>query len=129
MNKKNEKVEKNTEVKKNELKKVSSFKKKKKIKKNITSGIAYVYSTFNNTIISIADENGNVVSIDRSDKRPIVHWITEGIETKLAIADGKELVYVEGLLEKHNHPIGTIVQLERIGYAIVEKDGLLMVHD
>ena len=36
--------------------------KKKKVKKNIVSGIAYVYSTFNNTIISIADENGNVVS-------------------------------------------------------------------
>ena len=61
MNKKNEKNEK-TDVKKVETKKVSSFKKKKKIKKNITSGIAYVYSTFNNTIISIADENGNVVS-------------------------------------------------------------------
>ena len=42
--------------------KVSSFKKKKKVKRNIISGIAYVYSTFNNTIISIADENGNVVS-------------------------------------------------------------------
>ena len=38
------------------------FKRKKKVKKNISSGIAYVYSTFNNTIISIADENGNVVS-------------------------------------------------------------------
>ena len=36
--------------------------KKKKIKKNITSGIAYVYSTFNNTIISIADESGNIIS-------------------------------------------------------------------
>ena len=42
--------------------KESQFKKKKKIKRNITSGIAYVYSTFNNTIISIADENGNVIS-------------------------------------------------------------------
>ena len=39
-----------------------NLKKKKKIKRNITSGIAYVYSTFNNTIISIADENGNVIS-------------------------------------------------------------------
>ena len=38
------------------------FTKKKKAKRNITSGIAYVYSTFNNTIISIADESGNVVS-------------------------------------------------------------------
>ena len=42
--------------------KVSSFKKKKKIKRNITSGVAYVYSTFNNTIISIADESGNVIA-------------------------------------------------------------------
>ncbi len=42
--------------------KENQFKKKKKIKRNITSGIAYVYSTFNNTIISIADENGNVIS-------------------------------------------------------------------
>ena len=38
------------------------IKPKKKIKRNIDSGIAYVYSTFNNTIISIADENGNVIS-------------------------------------------------------------------
>ena len=62
MNKKKEKVDKKTEVKKVETKVVSSFKKKKKVKKNITSGIAYVYSTFNNTIISIADESGNVIS-------------------------------------------------------------------
>ena len=68
MNKKIDKVEKKIEGKKVEVKKaettkkVSSFKKKKKAKRNITSGIAYVYSTFNNTIISIADEGGNVVS-------------------------------------------------------------------
>ena len=42
--------------------KVSTFKKKKKIKRNITTGKAYVYSTFNNTIISIADESGNVIA-------------------------------------------------------------------
>ena len=40
----------------------SSYSKKKKVKKNILNGIAYVQSTFNNTIISIADESGNVVS-------------------------------------------------------------------
>ena len=65
MNKKKEKIDKKIvtkEVKSVETKKTSSFKKKKKVKKNITSGIAYVYSTFNNTIISIADESGNVVS-------------------------------------------------------------------
>ena len=42
--------------------KKSSYSKKKKIKKVITNGIAYVQSTFNNTIVSIADTNGNVIS-------------------------------------------------------------------
>jgi small subunit ribosomal protein S11 len=42
--------------------KKSSYSKKKKVKKNILNGIAYVQSTFNNTIISIADTDGNVVS-------------------------------------------------------------------
>ena len=40
----------------------SSYSKKKKTKKNILNGIAYVQSTFNNTIISIADTNGNIIS-------------------------------------------------------------------
>ena len=42
--------------------KKSAYSKKKKIKKNILNGIAYVQSTFNNTIISIADTSGNVIS-------------------------------------------------------------------
>ena len=42
--------------------KKSSYSKKQKIKKNVLNGIAYVQSTFNNTIISIADTNGNVIS-------------------------------------------------------------------
>ena len=63
MNKKAENKEKKVDIKKvDPVKKENTFKKKKKIKRNITSGIAYVYSTFNNTIISIADESGNVVS-------------------------------------------------------------------
>ncbi len=53
---KNENQEKQKVVKK------SSYSKKKKSKKNILNGIAYVQSTFNNTIVSIADTNGNVVS-------------------------------------------------------------------
>ena len=40
----------------------SSYSKKKKVKKNILNGIAYVQSSFNNTIVTIADTNGNVVS-------------------------------------------------------------------
>ena len=49
-------------VKVNTKPKKSSYSKKKKVKKNILNGIAYVQSTFNNTIISIADTNGNVIS-------------------------------------------------------------------
>ena len=39
-----------------------SLKKKVKLKKNTSFGIAFVNSTFNNTIISITDEHGNVIS-------------------------------------------------------------------
>ena len=52
----------NKEQKTESKSKKSSYSKKKKGKKNILNGIAYVQSTFNNTIVSIADTNGNVVS-------------------------------------------------------------------
>jgi len=42
--------------------KKSTYSKKKKTKKNILNGIAYVQSTFNNTIVSIADTYGNIVA-------------------------------------------------------------------
>lgn len=35
---------------------------KKRIKKNIPKGIAHIHSTFNNTIVTISDEKGNVLS-------------------------------------------------------------------
>ena len=35
---------------------------KKKIKRSITKGVAHVLSTFNNTIVTISDEQGNVIS-------------------------------------------------------------------
>ena len=50
------------EEKAEKTKKISTYSKKKKSKKNISNGIAYVQSTFNNTIISIADTSGNVIS-------------------------------------------------------------------
>src|SRR6516225_8882462 len=36
--------------------------KKKKVKKNVQSGIAHIQSTFNNTVVTITDVSGNVVS-------------------------------------------------------------------
>ena len=57
---KNEKKEK--ELSKETVEKVKKVKKVKKIKKNITSGIAFVQATFNNTIVSITDDSGNVIA-------------------------------------------------------------------
>lgn len=34
----------------------------KKEKKNVSYGRAYIYATFNNTIVSITDQQGNVIS-------------------------------------------------------------------
>ena len=59
-----EKIEKKENQKVADTKSIkkSSYSKKKKIKKNILNGKAFVLSTFNNTIISISDNSGNVVS-------------------------------------------------------------------
>lgn len=35
---------------------------KRKIKRAITKGVAHIHSTFNNTIVTISDEQGNVIS-------------------------------------------------------------------
>ena len=61
MNKITEKV-KDKEKKVEEKTSKKPQKKKVKQKRVISSGIAFVNSTFNNTIISIADEQGNVVA-------------------------------------------------------------------
>jgi len=58
------KTQKNNEEKENkkpeEIKKVKIT--KKKVKKNITNGIAFVNATFNNTIVTITDDSGNVIA-------------------------------------------------------------------
>src|SRR5699024_11215217 len=36
--------------------------KKRRVKKNIESGVAHIRSTFNNTIVTITDKQGNAVS-------------------------------------------------------------------
>ena len=35
---------------------------KRRARKNIARGVAHIHSTFNNTIVTITDENGNAVS-------------------------------------------------------------------
>ena len=43
-------------------KKKTKTKTKTKAKRKVTNGVAHVVSSFNNTIISISDENGNVLA-------------------------------------------------------------------
>ena len=40
----------------------SKVKQKKKVRKNIAAGIAHIQSTFNNTVVTITDINGNAVA-------------------------------------------------------------------
>ena len=61
MNKDLKKVEKK-ELAKEDTKKIEKKHKVKKIKKKITSGIAFVQATFNNTIVTITDDSGNVIT-------------------------------------------------------------------
>lgn len=42
--------------------KKSTGKVKRKEKKNVTEGIVFIYSTFNNTLVSISDRQGNILS-------------------------------------------------------------------
>lgn len=56
-----------TEVKevggeKPEVKKAAPKKGKKKVKKNVATGVVHIRSTFNNTIITVTDPAGNVLS-------------------------------------------------------------------
>ncbi len=51
---------KNKDIKEEKVKK--KYSKKKQSKKNILNGIAYINSSFNNTIVSIADTSGNIVA-------------------------------------------------------------------
>lgn len=43
-------------------KKKTAAPRKKKIKRSYTKGVAHIHSTFNNTIITISDEQGNVIA-------------------------------------------------------------------
>ena len=60
--KKNEIENKDQPQDKSKSVKKSTYSKKKKAKKNVLNGIAYVQSTFNNTIVSIGDTYGNIVA-------------------------------------------------------------------
>ncbi len=42
--------------------KKTATKSKRRVKKNVSAGIAHIHSTFNNTIVTITDAQGNAIS-------------------------------------------------------------------
>ena len=60
MNKDEKSQKESLDNKANEVEKFKNI--KKKTKKHITTGIAFVNATFNNTIVSITDDSGNVIA-------------------------------------------------------------------
>ena len=80
----------------------------------------------------ILGDTAEFVSETRSDKRPIIHWISETdcIEAKLIHPKEGEILTIDGFLEKHNYEPGTMVQIERIGYGIlVDNSTVMFTHD
>ena len=60
MNNDEKKQKESLDNKANEVEKFKNI--KKKTKKHITTGIAFVNATFNNTIVTITDDSGNVIA-------------------------------------------------------------------
>ena len=70
-----------------------------------------------------------VIRTERVGNTPIIHWLPDNMAQPavLLLEEEGELVTAQGLLETNDYPDGTIVQLERMGFAIlegVEDDGV-----
>ena len=82
--------------------------------------------------VALHDHEARVESIERSDKRPIVHWlpVSQSFEAMVLSTKDDTIVHTEGQLERHKFKAGTIVQLERVGYAIVvDSTTLILCHE
>lgn len=79
----------------------SAATKKKKIKKNISTGVVHVLSTFNNTIVTVSDAAGNVIS-----------WSTAGAKgfkgSKKSTPFAAQLATEEALRQAIEHGLNTV---------------------
>ena len=68
------------------------------------------------------DSRGEVIRTERVGNTPIIHWLPENMAmpATLMLEEEGELVIASGLLENNSYPEGTVVQLERMGFAILE---------
>lgn len=86
---------------------VTPKKGKKKVKKNVLNGVVHIQSTFNNTLITIADVSGNVLSWSSAGARgfkgsrkstPFAAQVAAGDAAAKAMEHGLRnvIVYVKG---------------------------------
>ena len=77
---------------------------RKKDRKNVASGVAHIHSTFNNTIVTIADEAGNVISWSsagalgfKGSKKstPFAAQMAGEAAAKVAVTQGMKFVSVD----------------------------------
>ena len=79
--------------------------------------------------IEVKGDVATVESFERSDERPIIHWVPTRIarEAELAAPAGDELITHTGIIEDFELIVGETYQLERVGFARLEelsKDGV-----
>jgi glutamyl-tRNA synthetase len=65
---------------------------------------------------------GDVTRTERVGNTPIIHWLPDHMAQPavLILEEDGELIAAEGVFEVNDYPDGTIVQLERMGFAILE---------
>jgi len=81
--------------------------------------------------IEVSGKIATVGSVERNDRRPIVHWLSasSAIDATLLLAEDDEIIRIEGKMEIHDYPEGTMLQIERIGYAkVVDATTLVFTH-
>ena len=74
-------------------------------------------------------KEGRIIGMNRSDERPIVHWLAAGMERPFSLhrpSEYGEWALVEGLIEDNLHQVGMVVQLERIGFSRIESDEVMI---
>ncbi|MDP6010427.1 MAG: hypothetical protein QF707_01410, partial [Candidatus Poseidoniaceae archaeon] len=79
--------------------------------------------------IQLSDDGKAILtSIEPEPGANIVHWNSAGTESILYSGEENTLKRESGILEDNTYPDGTMVQLERIGYAVIENDALVLCH-
>ena len=73
--------------------------------------------------VKIVDELANIESFEKSDERRKIHWLPleNSRKARLVIPEGDEIDELDGLLEDVDLVIGDVYQLERVGFARLDR--------